>query len=111
MSGIGDKALLLVEQLVDLQQQTIERRADRFQLTRQRSQQRCIDPADIFQQGRQRQHAEVPLLLAGGVGPIQAVATVNQGRDIAAFKRLAATGKSLDEAALCNSSTPLRSLL
>ena len=44
-------------------------------------------------------------------GLLQAVATVNQGRDIAAFKRLAATGKSLDKAVLCDSSTPLRSLL
>lgn len=44
-------------------------------------------------------------------GQLQAVATVNQGRDIAAFKRLAAAGKSLDEAALCDSSTLLRSLL
>lgn len=44
-------------------------------------------------------------------GRLQAVATVNQGRDIAAFKRLAATGKSLDKEVLCDSSRVLRSLL
>lgn len=44
-------------------------------------------------------------------GRLLAVATVNQGRDMAAFKRLAASGKSLDEAALADSVMNLRSLL
>ncbi|WP_435607943.1 NAD(P)/FAD-dependent oxidoreductase [Pseudomonas knackmussii] len=44
-------------------------------------------------------------------GRLLAVATVNQGRDMAAFKRMAASGKSLDAAALADSATNLRSLL
>jgi anthranilate 1,2-dioxygenase ferredoxin reductase subunit len=44
-------------------------------------------------------------------GRLLAVATVNQGRDMAAFKRLAASGKSLDAVALADSASNLRSLL
>ncbi|AGI24762.1 aromatic hydrocarbons catabolism-related reductase [Pseudomonas sp. ATCC 13867] len=44
-------------------------------------------------------------------GRLRAVATVNQGRDMAAFKRLAASGKPLDAAVLADSATNLRSLL
>lgn len=44
-------------------------------------------------------------------GRLLAVATVNQGRDMAAFKRMATSGSSLDAAALADSGTNLRSLL
>lgn len=44
-------------------------------------------------------------------GRLLAVATVNQGRDMAAFKRMAASGKPLDAVALADSATNLRSLL
>ncbi|HFJ0421382.1 hypothetical protein PAE79_31350 [Pseudomonas aeruginosa] len=43
-------------------------------------------------------------------GRLLAVATVNQGRGMAAFKRMAASGKSIDAVALADSATNLRSL-
>jgi len=44
-------------------------------------------------------------------GRLLAVATVNQGRDMAAFKRMATSGKALDASALTDCTTILRSLL
>lgn len=44
-------------------------------------------------------------------GRLLAVVTVNQGRDMAAFKRMAASGKSIDAATLTDSTTNLRNLL